>query len=124
MAYADISDVGTAWRSVADYETSHFEQTLEDAALWLDSQLESSGKDPAAYAATHRDVLRFLSVNLVRRSVGELNPTRAEAQWSQLTEPYADNATAAVVRSDFYLTKWEKRMLGTEQGRAGFSGGE
>ncbi len=124
MAYADISDVETAWRSVADYETAHFEQTLEDAALWLGSQLESSGKDPAAYAATHRDVLRFLSVNLVRRSVGELNPTRAETQWSQLTEPYADNATAAVVRSDFYLTKWEKRMLGTEQGRAGFSGGE
>ena len=124
MAYADISDVESSWRSVADYETAHFEQTLEDAALWLDSQLEGAGKDAGEFAKDHADVLRFLSVNLVRRSVGELDPTRAEAQWSQLTEPYADNATAAVVRSDFYLTKWEKRMLGTEQGRAGFSGGE
>ena len=124
MAYATIKDVEAAWRTVADYERPHFEQTLEDAALWLGAQLEGAGRDVSEFAKDHADVLRFLSVNLVRRSVGELDPTRAEAQWSQLTEPYADNATAAVVRSDFYLTKWEKRMLGTEQGRAGFSGGE
>ena len=124
MAYATIKDVEAAWRTVADYERPHFEQTLEDAALWLGAQLEGAGRDVGEFAKDHADVLRFLSVNLVRRSVGELDPTRAEAQWSQLTEPYADNATAAVVRSDFYLTKWEKRMLGTEQGRAGFSGGE
>ncbi len=120
MAYATIADVEKAWRSVADYERPHFEQTLEDAALWLDAQVAS-----AHVAAPSAEALRFLSCNLLRRSVGELDATGADAQWSTLTEPYAQYQTPAAVRSDFFLTKWEKSMLGIGVGRAGFAqGGE
>ena len=104
MAYATIEDIERSWRSVADYEREHVEQMLDDAALWLDAQVERSGKDPEAFAASHPDVMRFLSCNLVRRACGELDPTGAEAQWSVLTEPTAQAFTPAVVRGDFYLT--------------------
>ena len=73
--------------------------------------------------ASHPDVMRFLSCNLVRRACGELDPTGAEAQWSVLTEPTAQAFTPAVVRGDFYLTKWERGLIGAGCGRAGFSPG-
>ena len=60
MAYATIEDIERSWRSVADYEREHVEQMLDDAALWLDAQVERSGKDPEAFAASHPDVMRFL----------------------------------------------------------------
>lgn len=123
MGYATIEDIERSWRSVADYEREHVEQMLDDAALWLDAQVERSGKDPEAFAASHPDVMRFLSCNLVRRACGELHPTGAEAQWSVLTEPTAQAFTPAVVRGDFYLTKWERGLIGAGCGRAGFSPG-
>lgn len=118
MAYATIEDVEAAWRDVADFERPRFEQVLEDAALWLDAQL-SAARAPAP----PHDVMRFLSCNLLRRAVGELDPTGADAQWSTLTDQAAQYSTPAAVRSDFYLTKWERTMLGIGQGSVGFSAG-
>lgn len=118
MAYASIEDVERAWRDVADYERPRFEQMLDDAALWLDVQVSAAGA-PQAPA----EVLRFLSCNLLRRAVGELDATGANDQWSTQTEPYVQYQTPAVTRSDFYLTKWERSMLGVGCGRAGFSAG-
>ncbi len=118
MAYATIEDVQRAWRDVADFERPHFEQVLSDAALWLDAQVET-GRG----TAPDMDVLRFLSCNLLRRAVGELDPTGADAQWATYTDQAAQYSAPAAVRSDFYLTKWERAMLGVGQGRAGFAAG-
>lgn len=118
MAYATIEDVEKAWRDVADFERPHFDQILSDAALWLDAQVTAGGG-----TAPDTDVLRFLSCNLLRRAVGELDPTGADEQWATLTDQAAQYSTPAAVRSDFYLTKWERAMLGIGQGRAGFAAG-
>lgn len=118
MAYATIEDVEKAWRDVADFEKPRFSQVLEDAALWLDAQVAAGG-GPVPGAG----VMRFLSCNLLRRSVGELDPTGADEQWATLTDQSAQYSTPAAARSDFYLTKWERAMLGICQGRAGFAAG-
>lgn len=118
MAYATIEDVERSWRDVADYERPRFEQMLEDAALWLDVQVAAAGAEQPSV-----EVLRFLSCNLLRRAVGELDATGADEQWFTQTEPYIQYQTPAVTRSDFYLTKWERSMLGVGCGRAGFSAG-
>lgn len=118
MAYATIEDVQRAWRDVAEFEQARFGQILEDAGLWLDAQVEAGHG-----AAPDTDVMRFLSCNLLRRAVGELDPTGADAQWATYTDQAAQYNTPAAVRSDFYLTRWERAMLGIGQGRAGFAAG-
>lgn len=118
MVYATIEDVQRAWRDVAEFEKARFGQILEDAGLWLDLQVEAGG-GPVPSAS----VLRFLSCNLLRRAVGELDPTGADAQWATYTDQAAQYNAPAAVRSDFYLTRWERAMLGIGQGRAGFAAG-
>ena len=120
MAYATVEDLESAWRSIAEHERPHVAQMLADAATWLDGQLAAAG---AGAGACDPEALRLVSCNLVRRSMGELDPTQAQAQWQTLTEPDAQWSVPAVVRSDFYLTQWERRLLGVRVGRAGFSGG-
>lgn len=118
MAYATIDDIERAWRDVASFERERFAQTLEDAALWLDGQCEASGVDPAGIA---REVMRMLSVNLVRRMVGELDPQTDGSQWTTYTDQTSQWSTPARVGGDFYLTKGERALLGLRCGRAGFS---
>ena len=120
MAYASIDDLEAAWREIAEHEVPRVEQMLEDAAVWLDGQLAASG--PVGEGAND-DVLRLVSCNLVRRAMGELDPTRSDAQWQTLTEPDSQWSVPAVVRSDFYLTQWERRLLGVRAGGVGFAGG-
>ena len=118
MAYASIEDVERAWRDVAPFERARFEQALDDAQLWLDGQCEASGRDPKA---VRTEVMRMLSVNLVRRAVGELDPTGAESSWTTYTDQSAQYSVPAQVGSDFWLTRWERSLLGVGRGRAGFS---
>lgn len=118
MAYATIEDVERSWREVAAFERERFEQTLEDAALWLDGQCEASGVDPSG---VQTEVLRMLSVNLVRRMVGELDPTGSDPQWTTYTDQTSQWSVPARVGGEFYLTKGERVLLGVERGRAGFS---
>lgn len=118
MAYATIDDVERAWREVAPFERARFGQALDDAALWLDGQCEASGRDPKGVDAR---VMRMLSVNLVRRAVGELDPTAAESSWTTYTDQTAQYSVPAQGGSDFWLTRWERALLGVGRGRAGFS---
>lgn len=118
MAYATIEDVERSWREVAAFERVRFEQALEDAALWLDGQCEASGADPAD---VNREVMRMLSVNLVRRMVGELEPATDGSQWTTYTDQTSQWSVPARVGGDFYLTKGERALLGVGRGRAGFS---
>lgn len=117
MAYATIDDVESAWREVAPFERARFGQALDDAALWLDGQLEASGRDPRDVKP---EVMRMLSVNLVRRAVGELDPTGAESSWTTYTDQTAQYSVPAQGGSDFWLTRWERSLLGVGRGRAGF----
>jgi hypothetical protein len=117
MAYATIEQLSASWREFADYEKPHLEQALEDVAVWLDLQLDRCGKSAQDVPA---DALRVASCNVVRRSFGELDATNADDQWSTLVEPTAVNVTGTVSHSDFYLTKWECRMLGVRCGCAAF----
>nr|DAT60485.1 MAG TPA: hypothetical protein [Caudoviricetes sp.] len=120
MAYATVADLESAWREVSAPERPRLEQMLEDASAWLDGQMAASGTHAGAAGP---EALRLVSCNLVRRAMGELDPTQAEARWQTLTEPEAQWSVPAVVRSDFYLTQWERRLLGVRTGRACFSGG-
>lgn len=119
MAYATIEELQRSWRTFADYEVEHVEQALEDVAVFLDAQLACSGRTSADVG---KDVLRIVSCSVVRRSMGELDAADADSQWSELVEPAAVNVTPAVRHSDFYLTQWERRMLGVRSGGAGFAG--
>ena len=118
MAYATIEDVERAWREVADFERTRFGQVLEDAALWLDGQCAASGRDPGEVSP---GIMRMLSVSLLRRSVRELDPTDTEAQWTTYTDQASQASVPATVSADFYLTRWERSLLGVGRGRAGFS---
>ena len=117
MAYATIDDVESAWREVAPFARARFGQALDDAALWLDGQLEASGRDPKAVSP---EVMRMLSVNLVRRAVGELYPNGAESSWTTYTDQTSQYSVPAQGGSDFWLTRWERSLLGVGRGRAGF----
>lgn len=118
MAHATVSDLEAAWREIAEHERPHVEQMLDDASVWLDGQMAACGSTGAA-----PDVLRLVTCNLVRRAMGELDPTRSDTQWQTLTEPESQWSVPAVVRSDFYLTQWERRLLGVRAGGVGFAGG-
>ncbi len=118
MAYATIEELERSWRSFAVYEVEHVEQALEDVSVFLDAQLACSGRSADDVG---KDVLRIVACSVVRRSMGELDATNADSQWSQLVEPDAVNVTPAVCHSDFYLTQWERRMLGVRTGGAGFA---
>lgn len=118
MAYATIEQLSASWREFAAWEAVHVEQALEDVAVFLDAQLRACGRAPEDAGA---DVLRVVSCSVVRRSMGELDSTDADSRWSELVEPTAVNVTPAVRHSDFYLTQWERRMLGVRCGRGGFA---
>lgn len=118
MAYATVEDLEASWRDLADWERTRMERTIEDACTWLDAQIDKAGHAPADYAES---LLRLITCNLVRRAVGELDPTGSDAQWQTYTDQVEQASTAAVVRGDFYLTQWERNALGVRAGRAGFS---
>jgi phage gp36-like protein len=121
MAYATIEQLAASWRDFAPYEAGRVKQTLEDASVFLDEELAASGRDPSAVSS---DLLRIVCCNLVRRSMGELDPTNADDRWQQTVEPDVVNVTPAVVHSDFYFTQWERLVLRIRAGRAGFAGAE
>ncbi len=118
MAYATIEQLAASWRDFAPYETARVTQLLADASVFIDAQLAAVGRDAAGVGA---DVLRIVCCRLVRRSMGELDPTNADDRWQQTVEPDVVNVTPAVRESDFYLTKWECKMLGMRAGRTGFA---
>lgn len=119
-AYATVAELSASWREFSERELPYVKATLRDASDFLEAQLSASGRDPAGVSP---GVLSLVCRSLVRRSMGELDPTGAEAQWQTITDPTAQWSAPAVTHSDFYLTQWERRMLGTRVGRVAFSGG-
>lgn len=120
MAYATVGELSAAWRGFSEREEPYVSAALDDASSFIDAQLAASGRDAADVSP---DVLSLVCRSLVRRSMGELDPTGAEAQWQTITDPTAQWSAPAVAHADFYLTQWERRMLGVRCGRVAFSGG-
>mgnify|MGYP006982597296 CR=1 FL=1 len=118
-AYATVAELSASWREFSERELPYVEATLRDASDFLDAQLAASGRSSDEVAP---EVLSLVCRSLVRRSMGELDPTGAEAQWQTITDPTAQWSAPAVTHQDLYLTQWERRMLGVRCGRAGFSG--
>lgn len=118
MAYATIEQLAASWRDFAPFEVSRVTQLLADASVFIDAQLDAAGRDASGVSA---DVLRIVCCRLVRRSMGELDPTNADDRWQETVSYDAVDVTPAVRESDFYLTKWECKMLGMRAGRAGFA---
>ena len=120
MAYASVEELSASWREFSERERPYVASALDDASAFIDAQLAVSGR---AAADVDDGVLSLVCRSLVRRSMGELDPTGAEAQWQTITDPTAQWSAPAVVHADFYLTQWERRMLGVRCGCVAFSGG-
>lgn len=118
--YASVEELSASWRGFSEREEPYVAAALEDASAFIDAQLAASGRSAGDVAD---GVLSLVCRSLVRRSMGELDPTGAEAQWQTITDPTAQWSAPAVAHADFYLTQWERRMLGVRCGRAAFAGG-
>lgn len=115
--FATVEDLEAAWRKVDALERPHMVQLISDASTWLNAQLRRGGVDCETVDPA---LLRMLVCNLVRRSVGELEPVSDVARWRTVTDYSDQYSVPAKVGSDFYLTAWERESVGIGVGRAAF----
>lgn len=108
MAYATVSDIESRWRELSEGESAKAQVLLDDATAYLDAMV-----DPCNLPASRASLLRTVCCNMVIRSMVASESSAYGVESLQATMgPFGQTAKFANPNGDFYLTKFERKMLG------------
>lgn len=113
MAYATIDDLETRWRPLSEAEQERAEVLLEDASVYLDALVTIDGTEE------QEAILERVSCSMVQRVMSADVDTFGLSQTSMTAGSYTQSMTFANPSGDFYLTGFEKRLLGIASAKLG-----
>lgn len=112
MAYAEVSDIESRWRSLSPTEQSRASVLIDDASAMLDALVDVDTDDDE-----QAQLLKQVCCSMVIRA---MSATESDAfgasQMSMTAGPYSQSWNYANPSGDMYLTKLEKRLLGITSG--------
>jgi hypothetical protein len=115
--YATVADVEARWRPLSASETTLAETLLGDAAVMLDSMVDTTDPDERLSKA-----LTIVSANMVIRSLmATTSDSFGVSQTSIAGGPYSQTYTYSNPTGDLYVTRQEKKMLGCGSSRVGWA---
>lgn len=114
MAYATVSDLEARWRALNEDEQARAEVLLEDAATYLDALVSIDPDDEE-----QQKVLSRVSCSMVQRVMSSDTDTYGLASTSMSAGVYSQSMTFANPSGDFYLTGFEKQLLGVTGAKIG-----
>lgn len=114
MAFATVADLEARWRPLTTEEESRASVLLDDAAVYLSALVTVDPTDEEQAA-----VLKTVSCSMVQRVMSADVDTYGLSQTSMTTGSYTQSMTFANPSGDFYLTGFEKVMLGISGSRIG-----
>lgn len=114
MAFATVADLEARWRPLTTEEESRASVLLDDAAVYLSALVTVDPADEEQAA-----VLKTVSCSMVQRVMSADVDTYGLSQTSMTAGSYTQSMTFANPSGDFYLTGFEKVMLGISGSRIG-----
>ena len=114
MAFATVADLEARWRPLTTEEESRASVLLDDAAVYLSALVTVDPTDEEQAA-----VLKTVSCSMVQRVMSAAVDTYGLSQTSMTAGSYTQSMTFANPSGDFYLTGFEKVMLGISGSRIG-----
>lgn len=107
MAFATVSDLEARWRPLSETERSKAEVLLEDASAYLSALV---CPDPNCDGQTN--ILRTVTCSMARRSMSSEMDAYGLSSMQITAGPYSQSVSYANPSGDFYLTGFEKKLLG------------
>ncbi len=122
-SFATVADFRSLYNS--DETDERLQALLDRASRDIASELRASGVTYDAsdddFAADLADVACAMVKRTLPDDAGEIEIPHGSSQVSQTSGPYAFSATLANPYGDMFITKAERRKLGIDRARAGFS---
>lgn len=113
--YATVSDLETSWRPVGPDERGRAEALVDYACEIVAAELAGAGVAPCGDEPS-ATLKRHVVCSMVRRAM--LNDRLEGVSQSSMTaNPYAESWTYANPDGALYISKAERRLLGTARGR-------
>lgn len=107
VAFATVDDLEARWRPLSTTEQDRAEVLLDDAAVYLSALVTVDADDTEQEA-----ILKTVSCSMVQRVMSADVDTFGLSQTSMTAGSYTQSMTFANPSGDFYLTGFEKRLLG------------
>lgn len=109
MAYADVSDIESRWRTLTAEESTRAAVLLEDASAVLDQLVDVDPADTGQEA-----ILNMVCCNMVARQLDALASQGAQdiTNMSMTAGPYSQSITYATPVRAMYPNAVERKMLG------------
>lgn len=107
MSFATVSDLEARWRTLSDSEKDKAEVLLEDASAYLSALV---CVDPAS--ESQQAILRTVTCSMVIRSMSSEQDAFGLSSTSMTAGPYTQSFHFANPSGDFYLTAFERKLLG------------
>lgn len=114
MAFATVDDLEARWRPLSTAEQDRAEVLLDDAAVYLSALVDIDPNDQQ-----QEDALRSVSCSMVQRVMGADIDAYGVSQASMTAGSYTQSMTFSNPSGAFYLTAFEKRMLGIASSKLG-----
>lgn len=115
MAYAEVSDIEARWRDLSASEEAIAAVLLDDASAALSKLV-----DVDAHDTEQADILKFVCCSMVIRKMSATETdTYGVSSMSMTAGPYTQQMAYSNPTGDWYLTKFERRLLGVTSGYIG-----
>ena len=115
MAFAEVSDIKSRWRSLSDDEKSRAGVLIEDASAMLSALVDVDAADQQ-----QAELLNTVCCNMVIRAMAQSNMDTFGVSQSAITAgPYTQSFSYSNPSGDMYLTKLEKKLLKVSIGYIG-----
>lgn len=117
MAFAEVSDIESRWRSLSADEQDRAGVLSEDASAMLAALVAVDAEDEQ-----QAGLLRTVCCSMVIRAMSaSLADSFGATSMSMTAGPYSQSWQYSNPTGDMYLTKMEKRLLGIDGARVGWA---
>lgn len=117
-----VKDVRARWPE-APADDERIALAIQDASSWLLMEARNAGRPYDPFDDLRVQCFISVCVSLVKRSCATSAAGYGVSQSSETAGAYSLQMSYANPDSSFYLSKSERRMLGLNASRVGFSGG-
>lgn len=108
MAFAGVSDIEARWRKLSASEEATAAVLLDDASAALSKLVDVDSHD-----TEQADILKFVCCSMVIRKMSATKTdTYGVSSMSMTAGPYTQQMAYSNPTGDWYLTKFERRLLG------------
>lgn len=108
MAYATIGELESRWRPLSEDEAARASVLLDDAAVYLSALMGNRNGD----GCCRSEALGIVSCSMVQRVMSADTDVFGVSQTSMTAGPYSQSFSFSNPSGDFYLTGFEKQLLG------------